>query len=111
VIVGVRQFIPEGLAKIAPGPELARILAGIDLSRLSGFDCVRVLKAQYRQSNHERARVLAAMAEVGLCGVAPADDELRRMALPDEFSADEVRAALVLTRRAAQISSAWAGIW
>ncbi|HET9116825.1 MAG TPA: DUF222 domain-containing protein, partial [Pseudonocardiaceae bacterium] len=100
--MSVRQFIPEGLAEIAPGPELASILAGIDLSRLSGFDCVRVLKAQYRQSNHERARVLAAMAEVGLCGVAPADDELRRMALPDEFSADEVRAALVLTRRAAQ---------
>jgi hypothetical protein len=85
-----------------PGPELARVLAGLELSRLSGFDCVEVLKAQYRQANHERARVMAAMAEVGVCGPVLADEELRRMAVPDEFSADEIRAALVLTRRAAQ---------
>lgn len=109
LFVSVRQLIPEGLAEIALGPELARALDGIELSRLSSFDCVEVLKAQYRQANHERARVLAAMAEVGLCGVGPADDELRRRTLPDEFSADEVRAALALTRRAAdaQFSLGW----
>ncbi|MGH3770957.1 MAG: DUF222 domain-containing protein [Pseudonocardiaceae bacterium] len=99
--MSVRQLIPEGLAGIAPGPELSRVLAGLELSRLSGFDCVEVLKAQYRQANHERARVMAAMAEVGVCGPVPVDEELRRMAVPDEFSADEIRAALVLTRRAA----------
>jgi hypothetical protein len=64
---------------------------------------VQVLKAQYRQANHERARVMAVMAEVGLCGgVGPTGDELRRRAEPDQFAADEVRAALVLTRRAAE---------
>ncbi|MGH3838332.1 MAG: DUF222 domain-containing protein, partial [Pseudonocardiaceae bacterium] len=98
--MSVRQLIPEGLAGVAPGPELASVLAGLELSRLSGFDCVEVLKAQYRQANHERARVMAAMAQVGVCGAVP-DDDLTRMVLPDEFSADEVRAALVLTRRAA----------
>ncbi|MGH3798694.1 MAG: DUF222 domain-containing protein [Pseudonocardiaceae bacterium] len=96
----VRQLIPEDLAEVAPGPELARVLAGIELSRLSGYDCVEVLKARYRQVNHERARLMATMVEVGLCGIGP-DDELPRRAVPDEFSADEVRAALVLTRRAA----------
>ncbi|HEX6405280.1 MAG TPA: DUF222 domain-containing protein [Pseudonocardiaceae bacterium] len=100
--MSVRQLIPERLADIPPGPELARVLADLETSRLSGFDCVEVLKAQYRQANHERARVMAVMAEVGLCGVAPAGDELRRMPVPDEFSADEIRAALVLTRRAAE---------
>jgi hypothetical protein len=40
------------------------------------------------------------MVEVGLCDIGP-DDELRRMTGPDEFSADEIRAALVFTRRAA----------
>lgn len=100
--VSVRQLIPECLAGIPPGPELARVLADLEPSRLSGFDCVEVLKAQYRQANHERARLMALMAEVGLCGVTPAGDELRRMPLPDEFSADEIRAALVLTRRAAE---------
>ncbi|MGH3916492.1 MAG: DUF222 domain-containing protein [Pseudonocardiaceae bacterium] len=99
--MSVRQLIPEGLADIPPGPELACVLAGVELSQLSGFDCVEVLKAQYRQANHERARVMAAMVEVGLCGPTH-DDDLTRMAAPDEFSADEVRAALGLTRRAAE---------
>ncbi len=109
LVMSVRQLIPEDLAEIPPGPELARVLSGLELSRLSGFDCVEVLKAQYRQANHERARVLAAMVEVGLCGVVPASDELRRRAAPGEFSADEIRAALVLTRRAAedQFGLAW----
>ncbi len=71
LFVKVRQLSPEDLAEIAPGPELARVLAGLELSRLSGFDCVQVLKAQYRQANHERARVMAAMAEVGVCGPVP----------------------------------------
>ena len=100
--VSVRQLIPRDLAGIPPGPELARILAGLELSRLSGFDCVEVLKAQYRQAHHERARVMAAMVEVGVCGPVPVDAELRRMTVPDEFSADEIRAALVLTLRAAE---------
>jgi hypothetical protein len=98
--VTARQRIPEDLAEIPSGPELARVLAGIEPSRLSGYDCVEVLKAQYRQVNHERARLMAAMVEVGLRGIGP-DDELPRMAIPDEFSADEIRAALVLSRRAA----------
>ncbi|MBA2472661.1 MAG: DUF222 domain-containing protein, partial [Pseudonocardiales bacterium] len=50
--------------------------------------------------NHERARLMATMVEVGLCGIGP-DDELPRTVVPDEFAADEIRAALVLTRRAA----------
>lgn len=94
-----RQLIPEYLADIPPGSELSAALSGIDIARLSGFDCVHVLKARYRQLNHDRAQLMAAMVEVGLCGAAP--DDLARMDAPDEFSADEVRAALVLTRRAA----------
>jgi hypothetical protein len=100
LFVTVRQVIPVGLAEVPPGPELAGVLAGIELSRLSGYDGVEVLKAQYRQVNHERARLMAAMVEVGLCDVGPAG-ESPRMAFPDEFSPDEIRAALVLTRRAA----------
>ncbi len=95
--VSVRQLIPQDLADIPPGPQLAHVLADLELSRLSGFDCVEVLKAQCRQANHERARVLAAMAEVGVCGSVP-DDDPTRMRAPDEFAADEIRAALVLTR-------------
>jgi hypothetical protein len=97
---GCQQLIHRDLADIPPGPRLSHVLSGIDLARLSGVDCVEVLKARYRQLNHDRAQLMAAMVEVALCGVGPAD-ELNRMAVPDEFSADEIRAALVLTRRAA----------
>lgn len=100
VVRGSRQRIPENLAEVSPGPELARTLAGIELPRLAPFDAVVVLQAQYRQANHERARVFAAMVEVGLCDIGPGDD-LPRRAVPDEFAADEIRAGLVLTRRAA----------
>ena len=99
--MSTRQRIPEDLADIAPGPELSGVLTGLDLSRLGGFDCVEVLKAQYRQLNHDRARLMAAMVEVGLADIGP-DDQPRRLSAPTEFSPDEVRAALVLTRRAAE---------
>ncbi len=95
-----RQLVLEDLADIPPGPQLSAALADIDLTGLSGFDCVEVLKARYRQLNHDRAQVMAAMVEVGLRGRAPTGD-LTRMPVPDEFSADEIRAALMLTRRAA----------
>ena len=103
-----RLPIPVGLADLPPGPELAAVLAGIDLSRLGGLDCVEVMRAQHRQVAHEQARLMAAMVEVAVCGVGP-DDALARMDAPDEFSADEIRGALVWTRAAAdaQLSLAW----
>ncbi len=46
------------------GPELAAALASLDLTTLTGSQCVDVLKARYRQSNHERAQLLTVVAEV-----------------------------------------------
>ncbi len=100
-VVSRRQRIPEDLADIPPGPHLTSVLAGIELSRLDGFDAVQVLRAQYRQLNHDRAALMATMTEIGLCDVGP-DGELPRRSTPDEFAADDIRAALVLTRRAAE---------
>jgi hypothetical protein len=66
------------------------------------------MRAQHRQTAHEQARLMAAMAEVARCGVGP-DNQLPRMAEPDEFAADEIRGALSWTRSAAntQLSLAW----
>ncbi len=91
------QRIPEDLAQRAPGPELAAALAGIELPRLTGFDAVEVLRAEYRQLAHAQARVLAVLAEVGCCEDA---DSLVRVE-PGQFAAEEARAALVWTRRRA----------
>lgn len=76
-------MIPEDLADIPPGLRLAHVLSGIDLARLSGYDCVEVLKARYRQVSHDRVQLMAVMGEVGLCGVGAADEPVRR-AVPDE---------------------------
>ncbi|HEX5348849.1 MAG TPA: DUF222 domain-containing protein [Pseudonocardiaceae bacterium] len=97
----VRQLLPAGLAEIAPGPELGALLAGIDISALSGSDVVEVLRARARQLSHDQARLLATMVEVGLCDPAAYDDEVSRLSEPPAYAADEIRAALAWTRRAA----------
>lgn len=43
-LMGVRQLIPEGLADMAPGPELAALLSGIDIGSLNGSDVVETLR-------------------------------------------------------------------
>jgi hypothetical protein len=94
-----RQTLTSELAEIPPGPELAAALDRIDVTRLCGYGAVEVLKAQYRQCSHERARLLSAITEVGL---AERGAETTRTPVSGEFAADEVRTALVLTRRAAE---------
>ncbi|GAA4566222.1 HNH endonuclease signature motif containing protein [Planotetraspora kaengkrachanensis] len=101
-----RQMIPEGLAEMAPGPELAAALAELDLARLSGYDAVVVMQAYGRLEAHVQARKATVMAEVGLYVPAPGD--MTKMAVPDKYSADEIRAALTLTRRAAEREYAFA---
>ncbi len=87
-----------GLAHIPAGPGLAAGLACLDLRALTGSQVVDVLKARYRQNNHDRAQLFAVIAEVLHRGQAETSvlEEY-----PGEFASDEVRAALVLTRRAA----------
>jgi hypothetical protein len=58
-----QQVIPGDLAEIAPGPQLSAVLDGLNVARLSGFDCVKVLEARYRQLNHDRAQLMAAMVD------------------------------------------------
>ena len=97
----VRQLLPADLAQMGPGPELGALLAGIDISALTGSDVVEVLQARARQLSHDQARLLATMVEVGLCDPAAYDDEVSRLSEPPAYAADEIRAALAWTRRAA----------
>ncbi|MGH3999069.1 MAG: DUF222 domain-containing protein [Pseudonocardiaceae bacterium] len=97
----MRQLIPPDLAEMVPGPELGALLAGIDIHALTGCDAVDVLQARARQLSHEQARLLATMVEVGLCDPDAAGDEVARLAESPPYAADEIRAALAWTRRAA----------
>lgn len=92
------QSIPEGLALMAPGPGLAAALDRIDVTAVSGFDVVEVMKARYRQLSYDHAKFVEAVVESG----ARSDRDFGCDPYPNEFAADEVRAALVLTRRAAE---------
>lgn len=100
-VVTVRQLIPPGLAEMGPGPDLSALLAGIDIHALTGHDAVEVLCARARQLSHEQARLLATMVEIGLCDPDAADGEVSRLAESPPYAADEIRAALSWTRRAA----------
>jgi Domain of unknown function (DUF222) len=94
------SLLPAGLDDMPPGPELARVLAGIDLDGLPGFDLVVVMRAHARQVSFQQAELLATVARV-----AGASSEASGVVADDdgEFAADEIRAALCLTRRAAML--------
>ncbi len=100
-VVTVRQLVPLGLAEMAPGPELAVLLADIETSALTGTDAVDVLRARHRQLSHDQAQLLAAMVQVGLCDPEARPGEVARLAEAPPYAADEIRAALAWTRRAA----------
>ncbi|WP_283133620.1 DUF222 domain-containing protein [Rhizohabitans arisaemae] len=102
------QRVPAGLAQMPPGAELGRVLATIDIRRVSDSDAVEVLKAWHRQCAHDDAMFMAAMVEVGLRTPGP-DSLVCRTDVPDEFSADELRPALVWSRRRAEtrFAEAW----
>ena len=97
----MRQLLPPGLAQMAPGPELSALLAEINLHALTGSDAVEVLRARARQLSHEQAWLLATMVEVGLCDPDAGPGEVARLAESPPYAADEIRAALAWSRRAA----------
>ncbi len=82
------------------GLALTAALAPLDLKALTGSQVVDVLKARYRQNNHERAQLLAVADEVMLR--SEAEWEVPGDRWPGELGADEVRAALVFSRSAAE---------
>jgi len=98
------QVIPDGLDEMVPGPYLAAILSAVDVSALSGYDRVVVLRAHQRLVSHYTAQMYADMAAVS--------DSLSETEVDAEFvheaSAAEIRTALRLTRRAADFELGFA---
>jgi hypothetical protein len=93
-------WVPSDLDEIPPGPELAAVLWGIDVRRISGYDRVVVLRAHQRLVSHYTAWLYEDMA-----AVVDALDEHNDTPHWDaaESAAAEIRAALTLTRRSADV--------
>jgi hypothetical protein len=94
--------LPEGLTDLAPGPELAALLATIDRDRLSGLDRVELLTATSRMVSHYQARLLADMESIHRYETENPDNlEVFWDSDIDDMAASEIQAALHLTPRAA----------
>lgn len=94
--------VPDGLAALPPGPELSAALGSIERSEIPDDRILEVLAAQYRQLCHEQARTAALLDEVGRCQGYPRSGEVSRLDTPGPYAAEETRAALRWTRRAAE---------
>jgi hypothetical protein len=92
--------IPEGLDAMLPGPATAAFLSTIDVDRVSPHDRVVVLRAQMRMASHIQAQVYAAMSS--LVDHMEKEEFSDDAALAWDAAATEIRAALRLTRRAAE---------
>ncbi|MCB1246483.1 MAG: DUF222 domain-containing protein, partial [Acidimicrobiia bacterium] len=95
-----REPIPAGLDEITPGPVLAALLSTIDVSTLSGYDRVTVLKAHQRMASHYSGAVLDGIAAIA-DEYEDTDLGFRGELDPLRGTSAEVRTALHLTRRAA----------
>jgi hypothetical protein len=91
-----------GLAGMPAGPRLAAALARIDPTRVPNNDLLALLAAQSRQASHEAARLLGVIAEIGRANPTFDDAAVDRLDHPVPYAADEVRAALAWSRRAAE---------
>ncbi|HSR43707.1 MAG TPA: DUF222 domain-containing protein [Acidimicrobiia bacterium] len=95
--------IPPDLAAMEPGIVLSGLLWAIDVNSLSGHDRVIVMAAHQRMASHHQANLYAAMASVA---EAVSEELLDRdgetdFEIVEQACSSEIRAALRLTRRAA----------
>jgi hypothetical protein len=98
------DVVPAGLDAMEPGPVLAGWLSSIDVAAVSGYDRVVVLRAHQRMASHYAAAVYTDMASV-VDAFRVVDDDPRWVG---EATSAEIRVALTLTRRAADVELGFA---
>jgi hypothetical protein len=95
-----RQILP-GLDRIPPGPYLAAIVSWVERSDLNGYHLVEVMKTRERLVAHYQAGAIADTVEISYSAPGDSDSPAERIEEAFEFASDEIRAALTLTRNAA----------
>ena len=94
--------IPWAVDSATPGVALAAALSSVDVSLVRGDDRVTVMKACQRMVSHFQARLYESMAAVADAVIESlGEDALADPALAEQAGASEIRAALRLTRKAA----------
>lgn len=103
--------LPQGMDTMPPGPELYAAVTSLsteDRARLRGLDLDVLARAEQRLLNALTMGQYETCVEIGLRIDAPEDTPggehvpPKRLETPGEFSSDELRPVLVLTRRAAE---------
>ncbi len=101
---GHAASIPSDLDQVQPGPFLAAMLWTIDVNACSAHDRIVVLRAHQRMASHYQARMYDDIESVSAhLEIVDGDIELA-----NQGTVAEVRAALRLTRRAADSEVAFA---
>lgn len=97
------------LASLPPGVFLAAMVEWTDRADLCGHDLVYLMQARMRLISHLQAELYRDMTELGYCPPSGPGDPPDRIGQFDQYTAEEVRAALVWTRRAAEstVGYAW----
>jgi len=106
-VADVYETIPAQLDAMAPGPVMGAFLSSVEVSKLSGFDQIVVLRAHRRMAAYYEAASYQDMAAVNTTmlthdGYPQPDVEAAEMA------AAEIRVALNLTRHAADVELSFA---
>ncbi|MEX0863341.1 MAG: DUF222 domain-containing protein [Acidimicrobiia bacterium] len=101
-----RQQVSDELESLPPGIFLAAAVHRVERRRVGGHNLIRLLKARERLVSHYQAEAASDVAEVA--HLAPGSDWHERSEHEWEYASDEIRAALCLTRRAAETRLAFA---
>jgi len=102
------QQVPDDLATMSPGSELAAALARIDVSQVMSGDLPVVLAARSRQRSHDEAEFLSVIAEIGRRDPFAGLGTIAHTEVPGKYAADELRVGLAWTRRAATAMHSYA---
>lgn len=100
--VETNGWVPGFVEELEPGPMLAAVLSEIDVDTVSGYDRVVLLRAHDRLASHYAAQVYRDMAAISDVMYGSDDNGIDNgVDRAAEAASAEVRAALHLTRRAA----------
>ncbi len=105
------ESLPPGVGTLPPGPQLASVLADVDIREVSGHDRVVVLAAWERMRAWATAQsydAMAAIAEALHDDSGCHDPSQEAQGWDEEAAAAEIRVALRLTRRTADYHLAFA---